>query len=172
MHPVKHGFTRHRIRPKIPRYIICAHKRRTEMLLDPLDLYKEITATLTASLCTVPSSYLVSEHWEIMREASALANRRKLPFEPAPRLNSDLYFPPNSPSTTMVVIKGLLTYFCEIVVIWLQFHLVSCCVKTLKIHEHIGKATGNIEQIIELVIGQLLYCKQMNFRRTMKTLNL
>ncbi|CAL1129763.1 unnamed protein product [Cladocopium goreaui] len=64
------------------RYIICAHKLRTEMLLDPVEFYREITSYLRASLSTVPSSYLISDHCEIMREASALAERRKLPFIP------------------------------------------------------------------------------------------
>ena len=68
-------------RPRV--YIICAHKERVVPLHNVYDLYAAITAKIRKHVHTSPSDYLVSDHWEIMRDAAAHAQTRGMHFQPA-----------------------------------------------------------------------------------------
>ena len=67
-------------RPRV--YIICAHKERVVQLADVYKLYRAITSSIQKFVSTCPSDYLVSDHWEIMRDAALLAQKRNKPFTP------------------------------------------------------------------------------------------
>ncbi len=58
-------------------FVICAHKVHTTMLCDPVLLYDKITAVVKKYARTEPKDYLVSDRYEILREAADLAIVRK-----------------------------------------------------------------------------------------------
>ncbi len=68
-------------RPRV--YIICAHKERLVQLVDVYQLYNMITAAIRQRIQTTPKDYLVSDHWEIMRDAEMFAQKRGHSFKPA-----------------------------------------------------------------------------------------
>lgn len=58
-------------------WIILAHKERTKMLCDPIELYKMVCRNIRSYVCTRPSDYCVAPTVEIQNEALHLATIRQ-----------------------------------------------------------------------------------------------
>ena len=71
-------------RPRV--YIIAAHKKRVTQVQCVFELYRRVTKSIRKHVRTSPSDYLISDHWEVMQEASVHAQKRKLKFSPTPRM--------------------------------------------------------------------------------------
>lgn len=65
------GATRDRI------WIILAHRERTKMLFDPIELYKKVCESIRTYVCTRPSDYSVAPAIEIQNEALHMATVRE-----------------------------------------------------------------------------------------------
>lgn len=64
------GSTRNRL------YIVLAHRKRTQRLHNPSDLYRRVCQAIRAVICTTPADYCIAPLLEIGQHANTLADSR------------------------------------------------------------------------------------------------
>ena len=97
-------------RPRV--YIICAHKRCTRKILNVQKVYDMVTRAIQARVHTRVRDYLDADRWEILREASTVAFRRKRSFETAPGQALSLFRPCN-PHASVTQSHGIASLECQ-----------------------------------------------------------
>ena len=96
-------------------YIILRHIQSTDCIYDPMDLYHHIKTYIMARAQTLPCDYMIATGQEILLEALATAQKRKIPFRPGEK---DLRYLLNARET------DVLTKACD--QYWARFHRDPC----------------------------------------------
>lgn len=76
-------------RPRI--YILLSHLDTGVVLTDPVVLYQRVAKELAKRIHTTPSDYWCALDWEVEQEAMEMAAKRKIQFQPDPRIYTLTY---------------------------------------------------------------------------------
>ena len=70
----------HAAMARLRTYIIGSHRERTACLYDPYLLQDRVSTSICAQVHTRPSDYLVAARDEVLQEAMAVAEQRRIPY--------------------------------------------------------------------------------------------